>query len=98
MPEEQPSAAGPVGLPEMPHEVALDRGLVDALVDQVRAGERVDLLEATLDAVEWQAFSQPDGQPLDEAALATLRRYYRDKWSDIGPLFLAELLSTEVMT
>ena len=33
-----------------------------------------------------------------DAARDELRRYYREKWSDIGPLFLAELLSTEFMT
>jgi hypothetical protein len=87
-----------MGLPETPYEVALDRGRVDAIVDRVRGGERVDLLQATLDAVDWQAFSRPDGQPLDSASLAKLRTYYAEKWSDIGPLFLAELLSTEFMT
>jgi hypothetical protein len=94
----QPSAAGTIGLPETPHEIALDRGRVDAIVDRIRGGDRVDLLHATLDAVDWQAFSRPDGQPLDPDSLARLRAYYEEKWSDIGPLFLAELLSTEFMT
>ena len=96
--DDQPLAAGAIGLPETPHEIALDRGQVDAIVDRVRGGDRVDLLHATLDAVDWQAFSRPDGQPLDAEALAKLRTYYEAKWSDIGPLFLAELLSTEFMT
>jgi hypothetical protein len=69
-------------LPETPHELPFDRGVIDALVDRVRAGERVNLLEAVLDALDWSSFATTDGQ----------------KWLDIGPLYLAELLSTEFMT
>lgn len=85
-------------LPETPHELPFDRGVVDALVDRIRGGERVDLLEAVLDAIDWSAFVTAEGEPLDEAAREDLRSYYRQKWVDIGPLFLAELLSTEFMT
>jgi hypothetical protein len=85
-------------LPETPHELPFDRGVVDALVDRVRGGGRVDLLEAVLDAIDWSSFATAEGEPLDEAGREDLRRYYRQKWADIGPLFLAELLSTEFMT
>ncbi|MEZ4563039.1 MAG: hypothetical protein R2853_09905 [Thermomicrobiales bacterium] len=90
----QPSA----GLPETPHDLPLDRGLVDALVDRARRGEPVDLLEGLLDAVDWSVFAGMDGAELAPEQRADLRAYYREKWSDIGPLFLAELLSTEFMT
>jgi hypothetical protein len=86
------------GLPETPHQLPLDRGLVDALVDRARQGEKVDLLEGLLEAVDWSGFRGDDGTALTEVQLADLRSYYREKWSDIGPLFLAELLSTEFMT
>jgi hypothetical protein len=85
-------------LPETPHELPFDRGVVDALVDRVKAGERADLLEAVLDAVDWSSFATAEGEPLADEARDELRQYYRQKWSDIGPLFLAELLSTEFMT
>jgi hypothetical protein len=85
-------------LPETPHEVPIDRGKVDELVDRVRSGARVDLLEEFLDTVDWSAFSSDAGEPLSQDALATLRRYYWQKWEDVGPLFLSELLSTEFMT
>ncbi len=85
-------------LPATPHELPLDRGLVDALVDRARQGEKVDLLEGLLDAVDWSGFTGDDGSSLTPEHRADLRRYYREKWSDIGPLFLAELLSTEFMT
>ena len=85
-------------LPETPHELPFDRGVIDALVDRVRAGERVNLLEAVLDALDWSSFATTEGEPLDADARDELRQYYRQKWVDVGPLFLAELLSTEFMT
>jgi hypothetical protein len=85
-------------LPETPHELPFDRGVIDALVDRVRAGERVNLLEAVLDALAWSSFATTEGGPLDNAARDELRQYYRQKWGDVGPLYLAELLSTEFMT
>jgi hypothetical protein len=85
-------------LPETPHELPLDRGVIDALVERVRAGERVNLLEAVLDALDWSSFATIEGEPLDNAARDELRHYYRQKWVDVGPLYLAELLSTEFMT
>lgn len=85
-------------LPEMPHDVPFDRAQVDALVDRARTGARVDLLSGLLDAVDWSTFATEEGAPLSVEARAELRAYYRAKWSDIGPLFIAELLSTEFMT
>jgi len=82
----------------MPHDLSFDRARVDALVDRVRTGARVDLLFGLLDAVDWSVFATEDGAPLSVEALAELRAYYRAKWDDIGPLFIAELLSTEFMT
>ena len=89
---------GAPALPETPHEVSFDRAAVDALVDRVRGGERVNLLEAVLDAVDWSGFATAEGKTLDDDGRRELRDYYRQKWVDIGPLFLAELLSTEFMT
>ena len=91
------SPAGPA-LPETPHELPFDRGVIDALVDRVRAGKQADLLESVLEAVAWSAFGTADGEPLDAAAQDELRAFYREKWADIGSLYLAELLSTEFMT
>jgi len=85
-------------LPETPHELPFDRGIIDATVDRVRAGERVNLLEAVLDSLDWSSFATTQGEPLGTDARDELRRYYREKWVDVGPLYLAELLSTEFMT
>jgi hypothetical protein len=96
--DSQVDVPGGSALPETPHELPFDRGVIDALVDRVRAGERVNLLEAVLDALDWSSFATNDGEPLDNAARDELRHYYRQKWVDVGPLYLAELLSTEFMT
>ena len=90
---------GATGLPETPHELPYDRAKVDALLTRVRDGAEVDLLEELLAAVDWRGgFGGEDGAPLGPLEEAELRAYYRAKFADIGPLYLAELLSTEFMT
>lgn len=97
---DEPTAppTGSAGLPETPHELPIDRGQIDALLSRVRDGARVDLHDALLDAVDWSAFANVDGAPLSPLERESLRAYYREKFADVGPLFLAELLSTEFMT
>ena len=62
-------------LPETPHELPFDRGIIDALVDRVRAGERANLLEAVLDALDWSSFATTEGEPLSAEEREQLRRY-----------------------
>jgi hypothetical protein len=86
-------------LPDTPHELPYNRARVDELLMRVRNGDRVDLLMELLGCVDWRAaFVDDEGQPLTIEDIARLHSYYRKKWSDIGTLYLAELLSTEFMT
>ena len=86
-------------LPETPHDLPIDRGKIDALLDRVRQGEQVTLLDEFLACVDWRgAFTADDGSPLDVEGIARLIAYYSEKFSDIGPIYLAELMSTEFMT
>jgi hypothetical protein len=86
-------------LPETPHELPVDRTRIDALLDRVRRGERIDIHEEFLNCVDWRgAFARDDGAPLDTEEVVKLIAYYREKFSDIGTIYLAELLSTEFMT
>ncbi len=86
-------------LPETPHELPLDRQKIVELVARVRDGEHVDLLSELLSTVDWRAaFSDEHGRPLDLEEISRLHAYYREKFADIGPIFLADLLSTEFMT
>jgi hypothetical protein len=100
-PNHSPRGTGPeaAALPETPHDLPVDRARVDALLDRVRKGEQVTLLDEFLAAVDWRsAFGAEDGTPLDVEDIARLIAYYGEKFSDIGPVYLAELLSTEFMT
>jgi hypothetical protein len=86
-------------LPETPHELPIDRAKVDALLDRLRRGETVDLHDELMGVVDWRgAFVGEDGQPLDLDQVARLIAYYREKFADVGPIYIAELLSTEFMT
>ena len=86
-------------LPETPHELPVVRPRVATLLDRVRKGEHIDIHEEFLNCVDWRsAFAKDDGSPLDTEQLARLIAYYREKFSDIGTIYLAELLSTEFMT
>jgi hypothetical protein len=86
-------------LPETPHELPVVRARVATLLDRVRRDERIDIHEEFLNCVDWRgAFARDDGKPLDTEELVRLIAYYREKFSDIGTIYLAELLSTEFMT
>jgi hypothetical protein len=99
MTSDTPLPPGLDHVPDTPHELPIDRAKVDALLDRVRDGEAIDLLEAFLETVDWRAgFSSTNGEPLTVEELARLVAYYRLKFADVGPLFFAELLSTEFMT
>ena len=86
-------------LPETPHELPFHRQKIVELVARIREGGQIDLLTELLAAVDWRAaFSDDTGRPLDLEDISRLHAYYREKFSDIGPIFLADLLSTEFMT
>ena len=87
------------GFPETPHELPYDRAKVDALLERVRKGEKIRLIDELLACVDWRsAFGTDDGKPIDIGDIAKLIAFYREKFSDIGPVYMAELLSTEFMT
>lgn len=86
-------------LPETPHDLPLIRSRIDDLLVRVKAGEAVNLLDELLGMIDWRAaFVDEEGKPLLLQDLARLHSYYRKKWSDIGPVYIAELMSTEFMT
>jgi hypothetical protein len=86
-------------LPETPHELPYDRAKVDALLERVRKGEKIRLIDELLACVDWRgAFGTDDGRPIDIEHITKLIAFYREKFSDIGPVYMAELLSTEFMT
>ena len=94
-----PFSAASGELPETPHDLPYNRARIDELLMRVRNGERVDLLMELLGCVDWRSvFVDDAGRPITIEDIARLHAYYRKKWSDIGTLYLADLLSTEFMT
>jgi len=86
-------------LPETPHELPYDRARVDELLVRARAGEPLNLLSELINCIDWRdAFVDENGQQITLEDITRLMAYYRQKFSDIGPIYLAELLSTEFMT
>jgi hypothetical protein len=85
-------------LPETPHELPYDRSKIDALLSRIQDGAAIDLLDELLGAVDWSVFGGQGGRPLSPLDRAELELYYRTKFAEVGPLYLAELLSTEFMT
>jgi len=86
-------------LPETPHELPYDRARVDEVVDRARNGVPLNLLAELLNCVDWRAaFVDDEGRPITLEDITRLIAYYRQKFSDIGPIYLADLLSTEFMT
>jgi len=86
-------------LPETPHDLPVDRARIDSLLDRARSGEKVTLLDEFLAAVDWRAaFASEDGSALGLEDISRLIAYYGEKFQDIGPVYLAELMSTEFMT
>jgi hypothetical protein len=85
--------------PETPHDLPFNRPRIDELLMRVRADEKIDLLSEVLGCVDWRAaFTDDEGNPLTLEEISRLYAYYRKKWSDVGTLYLAELLSSEFMT
>lgn len=86
-------------LPETPHELPFDRGRIDDLLVRVRDNQPIDLLTELLNCVDWRGiFVDDEGKPITLEDITRLIAYYRRKFSDIGPIYIAELLSTEFMT
>src|SRR3954471_22455147 len=86
-------------LPETPHELPFNRGRVDDVMVRARAGEPLNLLNELINCIDWRAaFVDDQGQPITLEEMTKLMAYYRQKFSDIGPVYLADLLSTEFMT
>ncbi len=86
-------------LPETPHDLPYDRGRVDDLLVRVCDEQSIDLLNELLACVDWRSiFVDEDGRPITLEDITRLIAFYRRKFSDIGSIYIAELLSTEFMT
>jgi hypothetical protein len=94
-----PEANSTDAFPEMPGDLDYDANALLRLVARARDGEQFDLLDGLLDAVNWhEQFASTGTGILTPDDIGRLRDYYRKRFADIDPIYLAELISTEVMT
>ncbi len=85
--------------PETPGQLVYLLDAVVALFEGIQRGEQVDLLERLLDCVDWHEMFGGDGaHPLTTEQVGQLRDHYRAKFSGLERFYLAEQLSTELMT
>jgi hypothetical protein len=92
-------AGGESDWPQTPDRLVYQLDVVIDLFDRIQAGQKIDLLEGLLDCVDWrEMFGSDTSGPLKPDQLAELKGYYRAKFSGLDRFYLAEQLSTELMT
>lgn len=85
--------------PSTPDGLVYQLDAVQALFGRIQQGEQVDLLESLLDCVDWaEMFGSTGSGFLQREQIDELKRYYRTLFEKIEPFYLAEQLSTELMT
>ena len=93
------SAGNSSGWPETPDQLVYHLDAVLALFNRAQSGERLDLLEELLGCVDWrEMFGSADSGFLRPEQVGELKRYYRAKLGGLERFYLAEQLSTELMT
>lgn len=87
------------GWPSSPSQLVYHLDAVVGLFERIQRGERVDLLEGLLGCVDWREMFGGEGTGfLTAHQLDQLKTYYRAKFDGIERFYLAEHLSTELMT
>jgi hypothetical protein len=87
------------GWPQTPGELLYQLDLVLETFQKVQEGRKLDLLEELLDCVDWrEQFGSAGSGFLKPQEIAALKRFYRAKFADLQRYYLAEQLSTSVMT
>ena len=87
------------GWPETPGELVYNLDLVLETFAEVQNGSRTDLLEALLDCADWrEMFGSTGSGILKREDIESIKDYYRQKFAGVDRYYLAEQLSTELMT
>lgn len=85
--------------PSTPDSLVYHLDAVQALFGRIQDGERVDVLEALLECVDWaEMFGSTASGFLRREQIDELKRHYRSRFENLDPFYLAEQLSTELMT
>jgi hypothetical protein len=85
--------------PQTPGELTYQLDLVLETFQKVQEGRKLDLLEELLDCVDWrEQFGSAGSGFLQPQEIAELKRFYRAKFAAVERYYLAEQLSTSVMS
>jgi hypothetical protein len=85
--------------PRTPDGLVYQLDAVQALFGRVQRGEKVDILDALLESVDWaEMFGSTETGFLHREQIDELKRHYRTRFESLDPFYLAEQLSTELMT
>jgi hypothetical protein len=85
--------------PDTPDGLVYQLDAVQALFGRVQQGQRVEILDALLDCVDWaEMFGSTESGFLHRNQIEQLKSHYRARFESLDPFYLAEQLSTELMT
>ena len=85
--------------PSTPDGLVYQLDAVQELFGRVQQGEQVNLMDALLDCVDWaEMFGSTQSGFLHRDQIDELKRHYRSRFEGLEPFYLAEQLSTELMT
>jgi hypothetical protein len=85
--------------PESPAELVYNLDRVLETFARVQAGEQTDLLEALLDCADWrEMFGSAGSGILKPEDVEAIRNYYRSRFAEVDRFYLAEQISTQLMT
>ena len=87
------------GWPESPAELVYNLDRVLEIFDEVQNGQQIDLIEALLDCADWrEMFGSTGSGLLKPYDIESIKNYYRAKFAEANRFYLAEQLSTQLMT
>jgi hypothetical protein len=85
--------------PETPAELVYNLDRVLETFARVQQGEQADLLEALLDCADWrEMFGSTGSGILKPEDVEAIKNYYRTRFAEVDRFYLAEQISTQLMT
>lgn len=87
------------GWPETPGELVYNLDRVLETFAEIQNGSKLDLMETLLDCADWrEMFGSTGSGLLKPEDIESIKSYYRRKFAEVDRYYIAEQLSTELMT
>jgi hypothetical protein len=98
-PEQKHSNGDQDQWPETPGELVYNLDRVLETFARVQEGTQTDLLEALLDCADWrEMFGSTGSGILKPGDVEAIKDYYRSRFAEVDRYYLAEQISTQLMT